>query len=516
MKKILSVLFCTVITLVGVNATSDDVEKAINDTAHYLYAAVPSPRVGSVGGEWAILGLARGNAEIPENYYHNYYNTVENYVVSKGGILHDKKYTEYSRVVLSLTAIGKNPENVAGYNLITPLLDFDKTVRQGINGAVWALIALDSADYGTAEIREKYINHILEREITDGGFAMAATSETAEADITAMAITALSKYRERSDVAAVIERAIDKLSEMQTSSGGFASYGQETSESTSQVLVALCSVGISPDDARFVKNGNTLIANLLSYRTEDGAFAHTDTANLMATEQAFYALVAVERYKNNKNSLFDMSDRPRVGLPAKNPDVNVASPIYVGKTFGDIQNHKNKTAVEALARRGIVNGTSDTTFTPNGQVTRAEFAAIVVRALGLRFKNAEKFSDVAKSDWFCDYVNTAYKYGIVGGISETLFNPHGTITREEAAVMIARAAALCGMNTEMNLFDAKIALAKFGDCIKISDWAFTAAAFCREQGILAETNIEFKPQEPVTRAETAQMIYNMLRKAELI
>lgn len=516
MKKILSVLLSIIILSCAVGAASDNVEKAISDTAQYLYDTVTNPHVASVGGEWAVVGLARSNVQIPESYYQNYYNNVVNHVVEKGGVLHEKKYTEYSRVVLALTAIGKNPENVAGYNLVAPILDFDKTVNQGINGAIWALIALDGGDYGTTEIREKYINHILEREIAGGGFALASSSAAPEVDITAMAITALSRYRQRSDVAAAIERAINTLSQMQTSSGGFESYGQETSESTSQVLVALTSVGISPDDARFVKNGNTLSDNLMTYRQKDASFAHTDGANLMATEQAFYALVAVYRYENGENSLFDMSDTSRAGLSDKNPDVKTPTRIYKSKTFDDIQNHKNKTAIEALARHGILNGVNDTTFLPENHVTRAEFAAVVVRALGLPTQNAAVFSDVDKSDWFCDSVNTAYKYGIVNGISATVFNPHGTITRQEATVMLARAATLCGINTGMNFIAVQNALSKFGDRLKISDWALNDAAFCVENGLVVTNNIEFMPQKNVTRAETAQMIYNMLRKGELL
>ena len=128
-------------------AGSDDaLEAALADTAQYVCAAVPEPRVGSIGGEWAVLGLARSGYAVPEGYYQSYYDAVEAYVKARNGILHDKKYTEYARVILALTAIGRDARDVAGYDLTLPLGDYDKTVWQGINGPIWALIALDSGD----------------------------------------------------------------------------------------------------------------------------------------------------------------------------------------------------------------------------------------------------------------------------------------------------------------------------------------------------------------------------------
>lgn len=87
------------------------------------------------------------DAAVPQSYWDNYYSNLENYVKAHNGVLHSRKYTEYSRVVLALTAIGKEPSNVAGYNLLTPLGDYDKTIQQGINGPIWALLALDSGNY---------------------------------------------------------------------------------------------------------------------------------------------------------------------------------------------------------------------------------------------------------------------------------------------------------------------------------------------------------------------------------
>lgn len=307
MKKLMVfILSITMIMGVSVNVTA---AVSLDDTANYLINTVDNPAVAFVGGEWAVIGLARSGLDIDGRYFETYYANVRDYVKLKDGILHSRKYTEYSRVIIALTAIGKNPEDVDGYNLVAPVLDYDKTVWQGINGSVWALIALDSGNYGTQEIRDKYIAHILECEKQNGGWAISDSEQNADADITAMALTALSKYQYRQDVKSAIDRAINVLSDMQNENGGYSAYNTEASESTAQVLTALSSLNISSSDARFVKNGRTLIDNIYSFRQDDGSFSHTDETNLIATEQCFYALVAAKRLEENKTPLFDMSDK---------------------------------------------------------------------------------------------------------------------------------------------------------------------------------------------------------------
>ena len=174
-------------------------------TAEYLIDTVKSPTVASVGGEWTVIGLARSDASVTELYFDTYYANVSSVVKSKKGVLHERKYTECSRVVIALTAIGKDPENVSGYDLVKPLTDYEKTTQQGINGALWALIALDCGDYGNADIRNKYVDYLLSREKKNGGWSLSASSADAETDITAMVLTALSRYTYRTDVKIAVD-----------------------------------------------------------------------------------------------------------------------------------------------------------------------------------------------------------------------------------------------------------------------------------------------------------------------
>ena len=126
------------------------------------------PSIGSINGEWQILGLARSGQEVDASVYSQYKANVIQAVKECKGVLHEKKYTEYSRVVLALTALGEDVTNVGGYNLLEPLSDFDQTVWQGVNGAMFALIAFDSHKYEiptaaagkTQTTRQKLIQYI--------------------------------------------------------------------------------------------------------------------------------------------------------------------------------------------------------------------------------------------------------------------------------------------------------------------------------------------------------------------
>lgn len=227
-----------------------------------------------------------------------------------------EKYTEYSRVILAWTAMGRDATDVGGFNLLTPLADFDQTVFQGINGPIFALLALDSGAYdipentaGTTQAtRDRYVDYILGAELPGGGWSFAGGDP--ETDITAMALQALAKYRDRQDVADAVERGLTVLSQQQEENGGYAAYGSESSESIAQVIVALTELGVSLTDSRFVKGGNTLVGRLLAFRTENGAFRHVldGEEDVMATEQGFYALVAVSRAEQGKSSLYTMTE----------------------------------------------------------------------------------------------------------------------------------------------------------------------------------------------------------------
>ena len=548
MRKIVSfvlviAMLCVLLVPVAGAAGSHDLQKLVNETARYMLSAVPEPGNADIGGEWAVLGLARSGFTVPEGYFEGYYSKLEAHVKQVKGVLHNRKYTDYSRVIITLTALGKDPGNVGGYNLLTPLGDYKKTIWQGLNGPIWALIALDSGNYAMpqnpeAEIqatRQLYINCILDAELEGGGWALnrRTAQDPVDLDITAMALQALAKYQNQRAVKSATERALERISELQDDQGGFEYWGTTNCESAAQVLVALCELGISWNDERFIKNGYTLLDNVLSYRTASGGFNHvadgSDGDNQMTAEQAFYSLVAALRFEQGKNSLYRMGDAisigesaaeevraPGTGLEGKNKDVTPRTVTKPGISFPDVKKSPNREAIEALASREIINGMGDGSFAPEKTMTRAEFATITVKALGLTPKENSKFKDVASAKWYAAYIGTANTYGIVNGVSDTEFDPEGTITRQEAAVMVARAAKLCGLDTSMSDAAATDELCVLSDYRTIASWAKESMAWCYQSGILDYGDFKAKPKTDILRGEIAEMLYRMLSLANLI
>lgn len=288
----------------------------IDQTGEFLHSSVADPTFGSVGGEWLIMGLARSGLEISDEYYETYFQNLCAYTAQQGGVLHAKKYTEYSRVILAVTAIGRAPADVGGFNMLQPLADFEQTVFQGINGPIFALLALDCGNYeipentvgSTQATRDLYVDYIINARLENGGWSLMGGE--AEIDVTAMALQALAKYQDRKDVAEAVEKGLAVLSERQNDQGGYQYNAAESvsSESVSQVIVALAELGIALDDSRFFKNGNTLLDALMQFQQADGGFAHLmdGETDLLATEQAFYALVAANRVAQGESSLYLM------------------------------------------------------------------------------------------------------------------------------------------------------------------------------------------------------------------
>jgi len=265
------------------------------------------------GSEWLVIALARSGRDVPDSYYDSVVKAVQ----SAKGQLSDKKSTEYARTILALTAIGKDPADVGGYDLLAGLADMDDVTYQGINGAIFALLALDSGKYdvpaaaegGTQVTRDGLVAYILAQQLSDGGWALSGTS--ADPDVTAMALQALAPYRTGDETAdTAVDKGVQLLSDMQLSDGGYSSWGTLNSESCAQVLIALATLGIDPvSDSRFVKNGLTVLDALLAYAVS-GGFRHTvdGEADAIATEQALCALTAYARLLDGKTALYDMTD----------------------------------------------------------------------------------------------------------------------------------------------------------------------------------------------------------------
>ena len=322
------------------NASLSTFKDAYKTTGDYLAELLKGNE--TFGTEWPVIGLARAGRTADMDaaeYYADVEKTVEENGSSK---LHASKSTENSRTILALTAIGKDVTDVAGYNLLEPLADLNYLKKQGINGPIWALIALDSHNYeipkvseeGVQATRENIIDTILKAELEDGGWAL--SGETADPDMTAMAIQALAPYYSgNAQVEVAVDKALDCLSALQNADGGYTSWGTTNSESCAQVLTALTALKIDPlTDVRFIKNGNSVMDALLGFYVEGGGFSHTPDGevNGMATEQGYYALASYARMQAGKTSLYDMSDVTIGKAEEGNPPATQGGETESGKT----------------------------------------------------------------------------------------------------------------------------------------------------------------------------------------
>ena len=373
-------------------SVSTIVDATLSSTLAQEKAALTSPDFGS---EWVILGLARsGYLEKGSKYFNDYYTRVAAYASkatknaqelgAPAGALHLVKCTENSRLIIALSALGRDARSVGECDLTAPYEKFSWIEGQGLNSVVFALIALDTVGYETKDttIRQQCINYILGRQLSDGGWNYQEDAATSDPDMTAMSLQALANYQEQEKVQAAVSAAVGRLSAMQNSDGSYTSYEAVNSESISQVIAACAALGIDPHtDSRFVKNGKSAVDALLTfYNTEKRAFHHTmkdkdgnpTDVDGMATEQAAYAMTAYQRLMNGKTSLYDMSD--------------VAKDCAAGEhTFGDWK-ETAATCTEA--------GTKTHTCTKCG---RSEFVE-TTSALGHKSGSGYEMSDT--KHWF--------------------------------------------------------------------------------------------------------------------
>ena len=189
--------------------------------------------------------------------------------------------------------------------------------------------------------------------------------------------------------------------------------------------------------------------------------------------------------------------------------------IYNPLTFKDVEKHWSKDYVNDAGSRLIVSGTGNGNFTPDRAVTRAEFAVMIVKALGLKNSQfADNFSDVGKDIPYYSYISTAYQYGIISGYTNGKFGPNDLITREQSMTMISKAMKIAGMDTTLTNTDNLNK--KFSDYGDISKWAKDGAAICVNSGLFVGNRGMLNPKNNVTRAESATVIIKLLKNAHLI
>ncbi|MCL1808704.1 MAG: S-layer homology domain-containing protein [Clostridiales bacterium] len=342
-------------------------ETALDGALGWIRSNVAEPAVDSVGGEWAVLALARAGVNDDE-WYGRYLAALDMSLASGSEIA---SWTDFERVTLALTALGIDASSYRGHDLTEPYKTYKPAAERpvgsrAINSDIFALIALDSKPYnGDAG---QFLGAVLAAEKAGGGWGLSAT---AGIDITAMAIQAMAPFCDGDEaIADAVCRALEWLSSQEV----------PDAEGNAQIVVALAALGVDAADY----DGKDYVSSLLAfYDAESGGFIRNGSVNMMATEQAACALVAYDRFVNGKNSLYDMSDAGggAIVVPVNKSALNTAISSVPGSK-GNYTDSSWNAMQSALAAAKIANDNPDATQAQVDSATAALLAAIAALATG--------------------------------------------------------------------------------------------------------------------------------------
>lgn len=330
LRMLLALLLCVTMLsglCVPVSAEETELDKLISETANALSSVNGQPGTvladmdvvtpGSSASDWIAITLARCN--VPESY-SQYLDALQKYVEARyaeDGGLHDVKATEYHRISLVVLSLGGDPTNFGTKPDGTPIdliadgtYDFGEKELglQGLNGWIWALIALDASGVEVPEdarySRQDMIDAIINAQNDDGSFAL--DKGNGDVDITAMALQALSPYVGRYD--REITNTVNWLSLKMSDNCTFFYGTSESSESLSQVIMAVTALNWGVGDmVGFVRDGQTMYTALNRFRCENGLYKHQqedEKPDYLATVQALQALLSIRGQQNGSGYVF--------------------------------------------------------------------------------------------------------------------------------------------------------------------------------------------------------------------
>ncbi|BFN04012.1 hypothetical protein K092500153_07190 [Clostridium tetani] len=355
MSFIITFMFMfTYISIIPVKASGNNEEllKKVNTSINNVHKFIV--KNGTWSSDWKTVAFNKSGLQLPENYNGKYLEDTKKLLKDSKGYFY--KVTDYERITLGVVAAGGDPRNVGGYNLLDKIYNFHdpknpnrKIDFQGLNGVIYALIALDTKNYeipaGAKFTREYMLDYVLENRNTDGGWDLNMSGNKSDVDITSMTLIALAPHhdyvsKDGKKVTDAIKGAIDWLSKVQRQDGGFNSWFTENnSESCAQTIIGLCANGIDPTSAKFTKNRN-LVENLLRFQQSNGEFYHlmdgSEGVNGMSTEQAYQAILAYRDFAKEKGSIYWFDNKK---VPTTFKDLNGES-NNKSEDLKDVENNK--------------------------------------------------------------------------------------------------------------------------------------------------------------------------------
>ncbi|WP_165452710.1 S-layer homology domain-containing protein [Paenibacillus thalictri] len=465
---------------VKMNKPALDLSKQIQNAVNRVLA---DPDIS----DWEAYALGTAGQTIPASYLQS----VENTLNEKQGNL--RLVTDYERMALGVKAAGGNPQNIAGIDLIEKIYNNDRMTAQGVNGPIFAVMTLQNGRYAVPASAkwslDSLIKWVVERQNADGSWSL-DTGDEPNVDLTGMALIALSGLQDRPEVKAAANKALAWLSAQQTETGGFKLVGLENSESAAWALMAGTAYGIPAADARFTKSGGNTLTHLLGYQQADGGFAHTkgDPSGDIPTEQA---LLALAMYQNAFGTALDAGS-----------GAAVSAAVFTDAS--DISGWA-RDYVQRARQYGLMEGVEANRFEPKKQLTRAELVALVLRLMGEKPDLAAQsgFADVKPGSWYGAYIAKAAEKGIVQGVTSQAFAPENTMSRQDMAIVLARA------------FNLKAAGdgSQFKDISQAYDRAELAISAVQEFGFMeGDEQGNFQPNAGMTREMAAAVAVRVYEK----
>jgi len=496
MLAALSILWMVQVTVPATAAEQQTIHQAAARAVHSIQVKYQAKGPSAID-DWTLIGLAMQGEQVGSGRWGTK-REWQAELEKRQRLLDPRKTTDYARFILTILAAGQDPARFGGTNMIDRLKraqlangkfadSMDGNGQALINAHVWSIIALHAAGepIPRAALAKSWL---LSKQLSDGGFQFTTGVRQSGVDITAMTLLAMRALGMKKDEPPV-SRAISFLRKAQTAGGGFAEAGIPNAESAANVISSLIAWGEQPQ--AWKKGTSSVVDQLLTFQKADGLFAHTRTGsgNSIATSQA---LLALSDLKRNSSYVSVLREQAGARKLAALRDVS--------------QRHWAYREISFLVKNGYLQGVSPAEMRPNAPVTRAQFAALLLRAIGEvpHTRAVGTFRDVPAGDWSVLTVEKAASLGLMQG-SGGLFRPHQGITHEEMAVIASRAAQRYGWKKS---FPASRVHVEWNT---VSFWAKNSVTDLQKRGLLGGTeNKRFSPRAAVTRAEAAVLLYRLL------
>lgn len=349
------VSFDVVVTKDGEVPQGDALAMAKEDIAHGVQY-LQGKSLEKYKDEWNIFSILRSGATIEQGKLDKYYESVVKQLNTSST---NMRVTDLARVALALEAMGKNPTDVGGFNVLEAIYNHKDMMTDSSNCPIFGLLALDGRNYEIPKdakwSRKNLVEQILKFQKASGGFGLSLDNDTTGIDMTGMALQALAPYYDNSaypEVKPAVDKALKHFKDNITINAGFLDMGSENSCTTAQVLTAVSALNIDPTvkENGFVQNGNNMISNLHTYKKDAGFAWHaTMQGQEMATQQVTYALVAYQRMEEGQTRLYDFTDVPeeKPSVDPEEEDKKAAKEVEDQiKAIGEVT-LESKSAIEA-------------------------------------------------------------------------------------------------------------------------------------------------------------------------